>query len=343
MAYLEQGSQKREALHVKRCVVTGAGGQIAYSLLFKIAAGDLFGQTVGIELVLFDLEESMPVLKGIQMELQDCAFPLLKKLIVTSRIDEAFANGDCYFLIGAKPRSPGMERRDLLQENAKIFQVQGQALAHHAKKDARVLIVGNPCNTNCLLAMSWVPHLPRRNFAAMMRLDQNRLQAMIAEKAGVAVDEVAQVFIWGNHSSTQVVGLGKATIQNRSISTYSWFNPLWQYQELQPRVQKRGAEVLAMRGKSSAASAAHAACQAMKALYAEDAAFSAAVWSEGNPYEVRGDLVFSFPCRRVEGKKDCLEILNDHSVDEMMHRYLAITENELIDEREQVKHLMGSN
>lgn len=319
-------------------MITGAGGQIAYSLLFKIASGDLFGAATPIELHLLDLPDFIPVLKAVEMELQDCAFPLLRKVLITSNIDEAFEGGDCYFLIGAKPRSPGMERKDLLQENAKIFQLQGQTLARHASIEAQVLVVGNPCNTNCLITMSWVPNLPRSHFSAMMRLDQNRLHGMIAERAHVEVSDVQEAFIWGNHSSTQVIGLDTTIIRGIPIGNYPWFSEEWHYQELQPKIQKRGSEVLALRGKSSAASAAHAACGAMRDLFLSQGSFSAAVWSEGNPYGIRNDLIFSFPCR---WKNENVEIAPDHKVDEQMRHYLTITEQELIEERDQVKNLLG--
>ncbi len=205
---------------VKKIAVTGGAGHIAYSLLFRLANGDLFGAKEKIALHIFDLEEMRPVLEGVAMELEDCAFPLLQEVRIGSNRHELYEGIDCAFLIGAKPRGPGMERKDLLQENGKIFVEEGKALNEVAKQEAKVLVVGNPCNTNCLITLKNAPRLNPKNFHAMMRLDQNRAQAILAKKAGVAVGDVVGVIIWGNHSSTQVPDFTHVRIKNKPIKEY---------------------------------------------------------------------------------------------------------------------------
>jgi len=283
---------------VKRVAVTGGAGQIAYNLLFRIASGELFGAQQPIALHILEVPEAMGFLKGVAMELDDCAFPLLKEVKIGSNPMEIFAGIDYALLIGAKPRGPGMERKDLLAENGKIFIEQGKALDKVAPK-ALALVVGNPCNTNCLIAMQHAPKLGANRFYSMTLLDENRGRMMLAQKAKVLVKEVDHMVIWGNHSSTQVPDFVNARIQGKPALDIIQ-DRRWCEEQFVPDIQKRGAAVIAARGKSSAASAAHAALYAMKALIfptPQGAWFSMGMLSDGNPYGVKEGIVFSFPCR----------------------------------------------
>lgn len=326
--------------NVRKVVVTGGAGQIAYSLLFKIANGDLFGRDQAVSLRILDVPGSTEALKGVEMELQDCAFPLLEEIIVGSEAEAVFEGGEYAFLVGAKPRGAGMERSDLLKDNGKIFVQQGQALDRVAEKNVKVLVVGNPCNTNCLIAMHHAASIPRKNFQAMMRLDENRARAQIALKAGCGISDVSCMTIWGNHSSTQVPDYIHAKVRGRPvlelIKDAAWFD-----REFVPTVQKRGSAIIAARGKSSAASAASAAVDAMRSLAVETSKgdwFSSAVASDGNPYGISEGLVFSFPCRS-SGKGDW-NIVPGLAIDEMLALKLKATEKELIEERDLVRELL---
>lgn len=324
-------------MKTKRIVVTGAAGQIAYSLLFRIAHGDFLGPNQPVELYLLDLPGGEEGLKGLKMELEDCVFPLLKEVRYGSHAEEMFAGADYAFLVGAKPRSPGMERKDLLADNGKIFVAQGKALNRAANRDVRVLVVGNPCNTNCLIAMHHAPDLPRRNFHAMMRLDQNRAAFQLAQKAGAGVEEVTQVTIWGNHSATQVPDFVHAKIRGKPAETVI-SDQSWLQRDFFSSVQKRGAQVLAARGKSSAASAANAAIEALRALIGPTSWFSSGIDSKNNPYGIAEDLVFSFPCRS-KGKGD-LEIISGLMLTSFLKEKIDLTQKELMEERDLVCDLL---
>jgi len=318
---------------IKRVAVTGGAGQIAYSILFRIANGDVFGRDQPISLHILELPQAIEALKGVVMELQDCAFPLLKEIVIGSDPYQVF-NGIHYaFLIGSKPRGPGMERAELLAENGKIFITQGEALNSVADKDVKVLVVGNPCNTNCLIAMRHAPRIPKKNFHAMTRLDQNRAAAQLALKAHVSVSEVTNMTIWGNHSLTQVPDFVNAKIGGKAagqvIADEAWLKNVFI-----STVQKRGAAVIAARGKSSAASAASAAIDAMRALVIPTVKgewFSSAVCSDGNPYGIAENLIFSFPCWS-KGDGD-YEIVSGVSLDSFLLEKLKETERELLEER----------
>jgi malate dehydrogenase len=325
---------------VKKVAVTGAAGQIAYSLLFRIAHGDFLGPDQPIELHLLDLPMNDEVLKGTKMELDDCVFPLLKKVHIGNQAEEMFGGVHYAFLVGAKPRGPGMERKDLLADNGKIFVEQGKALNRVASKDVRVLVVGNPSNTNCLIAMSNAPDLPRHHFMSMMRLDQNRAVFQLAEKAKVPLQEVTHVAVWGNHSSTQVPDFVNAKIHG-SPATKVITDRKWLENDFVPLIQKRGAQVIAARGKSSAASAANAAIGALKAIIEPTAPgqwFSSGVYSAGNPYGIDEDLVFSFPCKS-RGQGD-YEIVSGLTIDSFLKEKIAITQKELMDERDLIRGLL---
>lgn len=325
---------------LKRIAVTGAAGQIAYSLLFRIAQGDFLGPDQPIALHLLDLPVSEQMLKGIKMELDDCVFPLLKEVRIGSQAEEIFGGVHYAFLVGAKPRGPGMERKDLLADNGKIFVEQGKALGRVASKDVRVLVVGNPCNTNCLIAMHHAPDLPRSHFQAMTRLDQNRAVYQLAAKAHVDPTEVTHVTIWGNHSSTQVPDFVNAKIHGRSVLKVLT-DRQWLEKEFVSIIQKRGAEVIAARGKSSAASAAHAALGALRAVTEPTPQghwFSAAVLATGNPYGIDEELVFSFPCRS-KGQGD-IEIVPGLTLDSYLKEKIALTQKELMEERDLIRGLL---
>lgn len=325
---------------VKRVVVTGGAGQIAYSLIFRIASGDLLGFDQPVALHLLDLPIAEASLKGVAMELEDCSFPLLKEIKIGSDPDEIFGDVDYALLVGSKPRGPGMERKDLLADNGKIFVEQGKSLNRVASRDVRVLVVGNPCNTNCLIAMHHAPDLKRENFFAMTRLDQNRAVFQLAAKARTDVDQVSSVAVWGNHSATQVPDFLNAKIGGRP-ATEVISDRAWLEGKFMPTVQKRGAEVIAARGKSSAASAANGIVDSIRSLLVPTRAgdcFSLSVLAKGNPYKINPDLVFSFPCRS-KGKGDH-EIIPGFTMDSFLKEKIALTEKELMEERDLVSHLL---
>lgn len=319
-----------------RVAVTGGGGRLAYSLIFRLIHGELFGKDQPIFLSIRDIEENLPFLKGIEMEIEDSAASLVEGIMLGSEPEKVFEGAEVAFLIGSKPRGPGMERKDLLEENAKIFVDEGKALGKVASRDVKVLVVGNPCNTNCLIAIHHAKELPRKNFQAMMRLDHNRAVSMLAKKAVVGVDEVKGVCVWGNHSSTQVPDFTHATIKGRPITEV--INDLnWLKGDFVKAVRGRGAEIIAVKKRSSEASAAHAALSAMRSLYektAKEDFFSTALYTQGNPYGIDEDLVFGFPVRS-KGEGD-VEIVKGLELDGWLKEQIALTQKELMDERDLV-------
>lgn len=318
---------------VKRIAVTGGAGQISYSLLFKIAHGDMLGYDQPVALHILELPEMIPSLEGVKMELEDCAFPLLKEIRIGSDPVKLFEEIDVALLVGAKPRGPGMERGDLLRENGKIFIEQGKALNQSAKSTVKVLVVGNPCNTNCLIAMSNAPRIPRSNFHAMTRLDQNRAAYQIASKAKADVTDISRMTIWGNHSSTQVPDFVNARIKGKPVSEVIQ-DKKWLETDFINIVQKRGAAIINARGKSSAASAANAAIDAVKALFVPTPAgtwFSTGVCTDGNPYGIEENLIFSFPCR--SNGQGHHEIISGVEWNEFLVHKIKASEKELVEER----------
>lgn len=322
---------------VKHIAVTGGAGQIAYQLLFRIASGEMFGQDQPIHLHILELSEALKPLEGVAMELDDCAFPLLSGIEVGSDPMKIFKGAHYALLIGSKPRGPGMERSQLLNDNGKIFVEQGHALNEVADKHVKVLVVGNPCNTNCLIALSNAPTLSPLQFHAMTHLDQNRAVGHLAAKANVGVADVSHVTIWGNHSSTQVPDFVNATIRGRPVQEIIK-DQQWLENEFITAIQKRGAKVIEARGKSSAASAAHAIIGAVRDITTPTPAggwYSSAVWSTPNPYGIAPGLVFSFPCRtKSDGQ---WEIVPGLSRNEFLVQKIKATEKELLEERELVK------
>ena len=320
-----------------RCAVTGPLGNVGYNLVFFLAAGGVFGPDRKLILNLLEIPQLSQQLEGLRMELEDCAFPTVHSIRTGSDPFELFGDVDCAFLVGAKPRSQGMERKDLLAQNGAIFQTQGQALDRSAKKTVQVLVVGNPCNTNCLIAFHNAPSLSPFQFAAMTLLDELRAQAMLAKAASASIDEVSSVTIWGNHSSTLVPDLSRTMIKERQAS--SIVDMKWIQSVFLPGVRQRGAEIIKARGKSSAASAALAGIRAMKALVGQlpqNSLVSMPVYSKGNPYGIDQNLFFSFPCRT--GHRG---VSIDFSMPppEYILKEVRLSEQELIEEREMVRHL----
>lgn len=324
---------------VKKVLVTGGGGNIAYSLLFRIANGDLFGKEQKIDLHISDLPEKLGVLEGVAMELEDSAFPLLHSIKVGSDLPTMCDSIDLALLVGAKPRGKGMERGDLLQDNGKIFVATGRALNEAANAEAKVVVVGNPCNTNCLLAMHHAPRLSRKNFHAMMRLDQNRAMAMLANKSRESIEEIKRMCIWGNHSVTQVPDYTHVEIGGKKATDV--IDIRWLQQEFIEKVQKRGAEIIAKRGLSSAASAASSLVDAVRSLYEPTLGndwHTSAVCTDDNPYGIEENLIFGFPLRT--GRDGAYEIVKGLEWDFFIKERIAVTQKELIDERNCVSDLL---
>jgi len=325
-----------------RVAVTGAAGQIGYALVFRIASGQMFGpdQPVILQMVEVPAEKPMQALKGVAMELEDCAFPLLRDMVLTSDAAEGFRDANWCLLVGSKPRGPGMERGDLIRENGPIFTGQGRAINDHASSDVQVCVVGNPCNTNCLIAMHSAPDVPDERFSAMTRLDQNRAQAQLAQKAGVATTAVRNTLIWGNHSATQVPDFHNTTIDGQPADDVIT-DADWLQGEFFTTVQKRGAAIIQARGLSSAASAANGLIDHVRDLRAPtpDGEWrSACVKSDGS-YGVTEGLISSFPVRSDgHGGR---QIVQGLELTDFLEERLKATVGELESERELVGDLLG--
>jgi malate dehydrogenase len=320
-----------------RVTVTGAAGQIGYALLFRIASGSMLGDDQPIILQLLDITPAMEALDGVRMELDDCAFPLLAGIVCTDDPDVAFKDADYALLVGARPRGPGMERKDLLEANAAIFSVQGKAINDNASKNIKVLVVGNPANTNALITQRNAPDIDPRNFTAMMRLDHNRAKTQIAQKTGKPVTEISNMTVWGNHSATQYPDLFNTRVSGQAAMEL--VDQQWYEGEFIPTVQQRGAAIIAARGASSAASAANAAIDHMRdwALGTiVDDWVSMGIYSDGS-YGITEGLIYSFPCRCSDGDWQIVQglELSDFSTGKMQ-----ATEQELTGERDAVQHLL---
>lgn len=320
-----------------KIAVTGGAGQIGYALLFRIASGQIFGPDVRVDLQLLEIKAALPALQGVVMELEDCAFPLLGKVIITDDVNVAMKDVNWAILVGSMPRKAGMERSDLLAINGAIFTTQGKAINDHAADDVRVFVVGNPCNTNCLIAMHSAPDVPNDRFFAMTMLDENRAKGQLAVKAGVEVAEVKNMAIWGNHSSTQYPDFYNATIGGKPV-TQVISDQAWLTEKFIPIVQKRGAAIIEARGASSAASAANAVVDSLYNLTHDtpkDDCFSVCCRSNGE-YGVDEGLIFSYPCRTENGK---LIIVPGFKHNEFGQQKIEITLNELRSERDAVDEL----
>jgi len=321
-----------------RIAVTGAAGQIGYALLFRIASGAVFGPDQPVILHMIEIPPAVPALEGVVMELQDCAFPLLHGMVPTTDLDEGFKDVNWALLVGSVPRKAGMERADLMGINGKIFTGQGQAIARNAASDVRILVVGNPCNTNCLIAMSNAPEIPSDRWFAMTKLDENRAKTQLAMKAGVQVSEVKKLAIWGNHSSTMYPNYVNATIAGKPIPEVIT-DEAWYTGEFIPTVQQRGAAIIKARGASSAASAANAAIDTVKALITPTAAddfFSVAVCSDGD-YGIEKGLIYSYP---IQSDGQSWKVVQDLPIDPFSQSKITATEDELKEEKTMVADLM---
>ncbi|EQA37051.1 malate dehydrogenase [Leptospira inadai serovar Lyme str. 10] len=321
-----------------KVAVTGAAGQIGYSLLFRIASGQMFGSDTPVEIQMLELEAALPAAKGVIMELEDCAFPLLQKVTVSSDLDTAFKDINWALLVGSVPRKAGMERGDLLKINGGIFVNQGKALEKNAASDLRVLVVGNPCNTNCLIAMNNAKGIPTDRWFAMTKLDENRAKSQLANKAGVPVKDVTNVGIWGNHSATQYPDFYNAKIAGKA-ATDVIKDQEWLKGDFIKNVQQRGAEIIKARGASSAASAANGVVDTVRQIINPTPAadwFSVAVASDGS-YEADKGLIFGFPVKS-DGKK--VEIVKGLTLNDFAKEKFKITHDELKSERDEVKGML---
>lgn len=321
-----------------RVAVTGAAGQIGYALLFRIASGAMFGPDQPVILHLVEIEPALPALQGVVMELDDCAFPLLKGVVPTADLNEGFKGVDWALLVGSVPRKQGMERKDLLGINGKIFVGQGQAIQRNASSHVRVLVVGNPCNTNCLIAMNNARGVPADRWMAMTRLDENRAKTQLAKKASVDVTAVSNLAVWGNHSSTMYPDFPNARIHGKPVPEVIGHHE-WLHGEFISTVQQRGAAIIKARGASSAASAANAVVDTVRSVVQPTAAgdwTSICVCSDGS-YGIDPGLICSFPIRS-DGKK--LEVVQGVPLNEFARQKVTATVNELKEEREMVKELI---
>ena len=321
-----------------RVTVTGAAGQIGYALLFRIASGAMLGDDQPVILQLLDITPAMDALEGARMELDDCAFPLLAGITCTDDPNVAFAGSDYALLVGARPRGPGMERKDLLEANAAIFSVQGKALNDHASRDVKVLVVGNPANTNALITQRNAPDLDPRNFTAMTRLDHNRAMTQLAQKTSTTVNDISHMTIWGNHSATQYPDLYNARVNQTAAMELT--DQTWLEEHFIPTVQQRGAAIIKARGASSAASAANAAIDHMRSWALGTPAgdwVSMGVYSDGS-YGIPEGLIYSFPCTCNGGD---WTIVQGVDVNDFSRSKMDATAAELSEERDAVAHLLG--
>jgi malate dehydrogenase len=317
-----------------RVAVTGAAGQIGYSLLFRIASGAMLGPDQPVILQMLEITPALPALKGVVMELDDCAFPLLAGTVASDRAEEAFDGVDYALLVGSRPRTAGMERADLLEANGGIFGPQGKALSAKASRDVKVLVVGNPANTNCLIAQRNAPDLDPTQFTAMTRLDHNRAKAQLAQKTGVSINDIRKMTIWGNHSATQYPDLFHAEVDGKNAA-HLIDDQKWLEAEFIPTVQQRGAAIIEARGASSAASAASAAIDHMRdwALGTPEGDWvSMAVYSDGS-YDVPDGLISSFPCTTAGGTWSIVQGLD---IDEFSRGRIDASAGELAEERDAV-------
>lgn len=320
-----------------RVAVTGAAGQIGYALLFRIASGEMLGKDQPVILQLLDLPQAQNAVKGVMMELQDCAFPLLHSMFTTDDPEVAFKDAQVAILVGSRPRGPGMERADLLQANAQIFTVQGAALNKVADRNVKVLVVGNPANTNAYIAMRSAPDLPAKNFTAMLRLDHNRAASQLAEKTGKAVADIEQLCVWGNHSPTMYADYRFATVNGESIKELI-NDQEWNANVFLPTVGKRGAAIIEARGLSSAASAANAAIDHIRdwVLGSNGKWVTMGIPSDGS-YGIPEGVMFGFPVTCEQGE---YKIVQGLEIDEFSQERIRITLQELEDERSAIEHLL---
>jgi malate dehydrogenase len=332
LRWLEETAMKAPV----RVVVTGAAGQIGYALLFRIAAGDMLGKDQPVILQLLEITPALPALSGVVMELKDCAFPLLHGVVQTDDPNVAFKDADYALLVGARPRGPGMERKDLLEANAAIFSVQGKAINDHASRGIKVLVVGNPANTNALIAQQNAPDIPASQFSAMMRLDHNRAISQLAEKTGALTTDIRRMIVWGNHSSTQYPDLHHATV--RAEPAAAQVDSAWYREVFIPTVQQRGAAIIKARGASSAASAASAAIDHMRDWVLGTAPgdwTTMAIPADGS-YGIAPGVFYGYPVTCSGGQ---YQIVQGLAIDDFSRARMDATDRELREERAAVEHL----
>jgi len=322
----------------KRVAVTGAAGQIGYSLLFRIANGDMLGKDQPVILQLLDITPALPAVRGVVMELEDCAFPLLAGVVVTDDPNVAFKDADIALLVGARPRTKGMERKDLLEANGAIFTVQGKALNDHASRDCKILVVGNPANTNAYIAMKSAPDLPKKNFTAMLRLDHNRALSQLAAKTGKPVSSIEKLAVWGNHSPTMYADYRFATVDGQSVKELI-NDEAWNRDVFLPTVGKRGAAIIEARGLSSAASAANAAIDHVRdwVLGTNGKWVTMGIPSSGQ-YGIPEDVIYGFPVTCANGEYTVVEGLE---IDDFSRERMDLTLAELEEERAAIGHLLA--
>ena len=323
-----------------RIAVTGGAGQIAYNLLFRLGNGEVFGPQQPVILQILEIPPAMEALRGVVMELEDCAQPLLRDIIISDDPAVAFKDANWAILVGGMPRGPGMERSDLIAANGPIFVAQGRAINDQAAADIRVLVVANPCNSNCLVAKANAPDIPADRWFAMTRLDENRAAWQLAQRAGALVGEVSNVAIWGNHSATQFPSFEHALVKGEAAETVIG-DRQWLEGEFMSTVQKRGAAIINARGKSSAASAANAALDCIRSLINPTPPgdwFSAGIPSDGNPYGIESGLIYSFPLRR--NADGAVEIVAGLPLSDYARGKIRATETELLQEREAISDLL---
>lgn len=322
---------------IKKIAVTGAAGQISYSLLFRIASGQVFGPETQVHLSLLEIPQAEMAMRGVSLELEDCSFPTLASWSLHTKPEDCFEGIDCAFLVGARPRGPGMERKDLLEANAQIFSAQGKAIAAAANKDAKILVVGNPANTNALITQRNAAGMDPANFTAMTRLDQNRAYAQVANHCNAHVNDISNVVIWGNHSATQFPDIEHATVNGKPAAEV--VDRQWYENEMIECVQKRGAAVIEARGLSSAASAASSAIDHMRDWIVgtpEGHWVSMGVISQGE-YGMAEEVIYSYPCTTSGGK---WQIVPDLEISDFAREKMEHTNNELVSERDAIAELL---
>jgi len=320
----------------KIITITGAAGNIACSLIFRLLSGNIFNQDTKIQLNLLDVSAVLPVLKGVKLEVEDCAFKQLDSILITDKPEKAFSDSDFILLVGAKPRSKGMQRADLLIDNANIFQGQSKLINENAKKSTKIIVVGNPANTNALIIQNYAKDIPAENISSLMRLDQNRAKSILSSKTNSRVEQIHQLVVWGNHSATQYPDINNVLIDGSNQKILG-LDSDWVSNEFIPRVQNRGAEIIEHRGKSSAASAASAIFDHMNSLVNGSNDWESMGIMSPNSYGIDDQIFFSYPLNITKSK---IEIIDNISLTDDSLSYIKKSEKELISERDIIKDLL---
>ena len=323
-------------MNKKIITITGSAGNIAYSLIFRLLSGNIFNQDTKIQLNLLDVSAVLPVLKGVKLEVEDCAFKQLDSILITDKPEKAFSDSDFILLVGAKPRSKGMQRADLLIDNANIFQGQSKLINENAKKSTKIIVVGNPANTNALIIQNYAKDIPAENISSLMRLDQNRAKSILSSKTNSRVEQIHQLIVWGNHSATQYPDINNVLIDGSNQKILG-LDSDWVSNEFIPRVQNRGAEIIEHRGKSSAASAASAIFDHMNSLVNGSNDWESMGIMSPNSYGIDDQIFFSYPLNITKSK---IEIIDNISLTDDSLSYIKKSEKELISERDIIKDLL---